>query len=130
MPKPSEKASGRKLIPQPHGGALLPGAGGGPQPGGGRPPSAIRKTLRKSADERVKILSEIADNKEERASDRIKAVDILFKYGLGEAKGWEQDAVALLIRDLADSVMRHVTDADELAAIEADFRSAIRAHKP
>jgi hypothetical protein len=43
--KPSAKTSA--LVPQPHGGALLPGAGGGPQPGGGRPPSWFREEARR-----------------------------------------------------------------------------------
>lgn len=47
--KSSAKPSGRTLVPQPHGGALLPGAGGGPQPGAGRPPDAIRARLREIA---------------------------------------------------------------------------------
>ena len=38
------------MVPQPHGGALLPGAGGGPQPGSGRPPNAFRKALRDLVD--------------------------------------------------------------------------------
>jgi hypothetical protein len=32
-------------VPQPHGGALIPGAGGGPQPGSGRPKKAFKKFL-------------------------------------------------------------------------------------
>lgn len=81
--KTSGKTSGRKLIPQPHGGALLPGAGGGPQPGAGRPPSVIRERLRGSFAERIKILEAIADDPEVSPSDRVKAIDMLAKYGLG-----------------------------------------------
>jgi hypothetical protein len=33
-------------IPQPHGGYLIPGAGGGPQPGSGRPSHEYREKLR------------------------------------------------------------------------------------
>ncbi len=43
--KPSGKPSAQ-LVPQDHGGALLPGAGGGPQPGSGRHPSKLRGSLR------------------------------------------------------------------------------------
>lgn len=32
-------------MPQPHGGALVPGAGGGPQPGSGRPKKAFKRFL-------------------------------------------------------------------------------------
>ena len=48
--KPSGKPTGRKLVPQPHGGALLPGAGGGPQPGSGRPPDEWKATMRRLRD--------------------------------------------------------------------------------
>ena len=71
------------MVPQPHGGALLPGAGGGPQPGSGRPPSEIRKRLRGSFEERIRILEEIADDPDASKVDRIKAIDMLAKYGLG-----------------------------------------------
>jgi hypothetical protein len=89
--KPSGKPSGRTPVPQPHGGALVPGAGGGPQPGSGRPPSAIRRTLRESFEERVNILGKITDNGDEMAADRIRAIDLLLKYGLGGEKGWSHE---------------------------------------
>lgn len=41
--KPSAKPS----VPQPHGGALVPGAGGGPQPGSGRPKGTLKAFLTK-----------------------------------------------------------------------------------
>lgn len=41
--KPSAKPSARKGVPQPHGGMLVPGAGGGPQPGSGRPPNEFKE---------------------------------------------------------------------------------------
>lgn len=61
--KSSGKSTGRALIPQPHGGALQPGAGGGTQPGAGRPPSVIRERLRGTFSERIAIIEEIADGK-------------------------------------------------------------------
>lgn len=48
-------------VPQPHGGALVPGAGGGAQPGAGRPPSVIRDGLRGSYAERVRFLDDVVD---------------------------------------------------------------------
>lgn len=51
----------RAPIPQKHGGALIPGAGGGAQPGAGRPPSIVRDALRESGDARRWVLEEIAD---------------------------------------------------------------------
>lgn len=49
----------RALVPQPHGGALLPGGTGAP--GTGRPPSLVRERLVGSFAERVAVLEQIAD---------------------------------------------------------------------
>ncbi len=121
-------------VPQPHGGAILQGGNPGNRggSGGGRPPSVLRQRLRDSADDRMKVLEEVADGEDPNAkpSDRIKAVDILLKYGLGEEKGWAHELVAELVRDLADAIERHVHDRDTLKAIEGEFRSAIGRHKP
>lgn len=49
MAKTRRKSRDRQLVPQPHGGALLPGAGRGCKPGApnaGRPPDEWRKALR------------------------------------------------------------------------------------
>lgn len=43
--KPSGKPSAEG-VPQPHGGVLIPGAGGGPQPGSGRPKKAFKSFLK------------------------------------------------------------------------------------
>lgn len=58
--KPSGKASERQLVPQPHGGALLPGAGGGPQPGGGRPRSEVKALAAAKLPRHVSTLDDIA----------------------------------------------------------------------
>ena len=78
--KPSAKPS-LKLVPQKHGGALLPGAGGGPQPGSGRPPSAIREAARLAFAERLGVLTGIADDEDARDSDRIAAMKALADTG-------------------------------------------------
>ena len=79
------KSSGKPSVPQPHGGALVPGAGGGRQPGSGRPPSRIRHALRQSFEDRIRLLGEIADGAGGKTTvgDRLRALDILAKYGLG-----------------------------------------------
>lgn len=41
----------REPVPQPHGGALIPGAGGGPQPGAGRPPKKFAAFMRSLRDD-------------------------------------------------------------------------------
>lgn len=60
--EPTEKGKGRRM-PQPHGGVLVAGAGGGRENGlkGGRPASELRKRLAGSLAERVQIAEAIAD---------------------------------------------------------------------
>jgi hypothetical protein len=58
-------------------------SGGTNKGGSGRPPSAIRERLRGSFEDRVRVLEEIADDTDAPMSDRMKAIDILAKYGLG-----------------------------------------------
>jgi hypothetical protein len=82
-PADSPAVKNGELVPQPHGGAIRRGAKKGNTPGTGRPPSEIRARLRGSFDERIKILEEIAESPESSASDRIRALDVLAKYGLG-----------------------------------------------
>ena len=57
-PRPDRKSatSRGQVIPQPHGGALVPGAGRGPTPGApnaGRPPSEVRAALRQAFADRL-----------------------------------------------------------------------------
>lgn len=91
-PKKKEPA----LIPQPNGGALLsggkPGNVGNPN-APGRPPSAIREKLRGSFAERVRILEKIADGEALDPSDRMKAIDLMGKYGLGARKDVDEDQI-------------------------------------
>lgn len=114
-------------VPQPHGGMLIPGAGGGPQPGSGRPPSIVRMALRKGFEERLTILEEIADGvarfrivrtcehcgKEAkpagegediqqavpRIGDRLRALEVMAKYGgIGPSKGLSDDDLRTRLR--------------------------------
>ncbi len=48
-----------------------------------RPPSVIREPCRGSFEDRIVVLEEIADDAKASASDRIRALDLLGKYGLG-----------------------------------------------
>jgi hypothetical protein len=77
------KLAAPRLIPQSHGGALWSGGVPGHDGRGGRPPSLLRARLRGSLDERVAVVEEIADDPEASAADRIRAVDLLARYGLG-----------------------------------------------
>ena len=97
--KPSEKASAKPavgtLIPQPHGGALMhgnPSLNLIPTPGPGRPPSEVRKAARLAFEERIPTLARLADSAES-DSDKIKAIDILGKYGLGTLREMSTDEV-------------------------------------
>ena len=87
------------MVAQEHGGALKSGGTPGNKGGTGRPPSAIREHCRGSFAERVKVLETIADGeviekmlvegsdgeievmKSARVTDRLKAIELLAKYG-------------------------------------------------
>jgi hypothetical protein len=53
------------------------------RPGPGRPPDKIRAALRKAFDDRIATLREIADDEDQKMDYRLKAMDMLAKYGLG-----------------------------------------------
>lgn len=67
--------NGSRLIPG------NPGNSGGKPGRSGRPPSVIRKALRESFDNRVRILEEIADDGSNR--DKLQALELMGRYGLG-----------------------------------------------
>ena len=81
------------LVPQPHGGALYSGGMPGHTGGSGRPRSALRARLRGSLEARVSVLEEIADSPDADPADRIRAVDVLARYGLGAATDVTVDQV-------------------------------------
>ena len=63
-------------------GRVAPGRG--PVPGAanaGRPPSAIAAACRRSFEERIHIAETIADDPASTAMERLKALDLLAKYG-------------------------------------------------
>jgi hypothetical protein len=83
-PQKTPRQAGSAVVPMrrtPNGGLLR--SGGTNRGGTGRPPSVIREQLRGSVAERVKILEAIADDADAPFADRMKAIDILAKYGLG-----------------------------------------------
>ena len=84
--KKSESKSVARILKGPFVSGPDPRRGRGPKPGApnaGRPPSVIRERCRGSFEDRIAVLEEIADNPEASASDRIRALDLLGKYGLG-----------------------------------------------
>lgn len=83
-------------VRQPHGGAL--NRGGTPGNAGGRPPSVLRARLRGSFEDRVKVLEEIADDAKLPPVDRIRAIDLLGKYGIGQLRELSVEAVRERVR--------------------------------
>jgi hypothetical protein len=144
--KPAKAKVRRAPVPQPHGGALVPGAGGGPQPGSGRPPSQLRERLATEAGNRVNVLTEIADGwtrvnlrevcehcgKEPTrqsadevmklavsASDRRSAMDTLLKYGVGTMKEVSVENVRSRVEDTLRIISAHCSPAMAESLIEA-----------
>lgn len=74
------------LVPQPHGGALRHGSLPGNPPGPGAPPSELRARLRGSLEQRVRVVEEIADRADASDADRLRAIDLLARYGLGTTR--------------------------------------------
>jgi hypothetical protein len=96
------------LVPQRHGGALYAGGVPGHAGAGGRPPSAIRERLRGSFEERVTILEEIADDPATDPQDRIRAIDLLAKYGLGTIREMTHDEVRERLRGTLAVIRRNL----------------------
>ena len=87
-PRPDRKSATWRgqVIPQPHGGALVPGAGRGPTPGApnaGRPPSEVRAALRQAFADRLPIITGIADDAMLPPTDRLRALEVMARHGLG-----------------------------------------------
>lgn len=84
-----------------------PRRGRGPVAGSvnaGRPPSALRDALRRAAFERVDFLTAVADGFviEASVSDRLRATELLLKYGLGapqSADGAPTRVAVVVVRD-------------------------------
>jgi hypothetical protein len=72
-----------EMAPQEHGGAIR--RGGTNRGGPGRPPSAIRATAREKFDRLIPKLDQIARARKSKDSDKVRAIDVLGKYGMGQA---------------------------------------------
>lgn len=106
------------LVPQPHGGALLSGGKPGHAPGTGRPASLIRKKLRGSFAQRIKTLEEIADTAENN-NDRLKAIDLMGKYGLGTTKELTVDTVRERLQQTIDIIRQTLPAEDAKKLLDA-----------
>jgi hypothetical protein len=80
-----------RLVPQPHGGAIKQGGNNGNRGGTGAVPSEIRERLRGSFAERIRVLEDIADHGRN-DTDRIRAIELMGRYGLGVADRLEVQA--------------------------------------
>lgn len=126
--QPSEEPSdtltdskGRRIVPQPHGGYLVPGAGGGDN-GGGTPPSAVRAALREAFVDRVPLLTAIADDDEAPLRERLKAVSIMGDYSDIKPKGgYNEDDVRSRLQ-LTLHLIRQELPEDEAEALVARLR--------
>ena len=77
--KKTTKITTGELVAQKHGGALR---NGGTNKGGpGRPPSKVRQRCRDSFEERLPFLEGVVDDDEERMSERLKAQEMLGRFG-------------------------------------------------
>lgn len=81
--KTSSKRSSVARRPQPQGGYLQTGNPGNAG-GAGRPPAAIRAASRAGYDELMPVVLKIGKNARAKHSDRIRAADVLGKYGMGQ----------------------------------------------
>ena len=105
-----------ELVPQAHGGALL--AGGKPgNKGGGRTPNELRALFREPLAKLLPVVEQIAEAKDVqevtcphcekklevvswlKAGDKLKAVDLLGKYGLGTRQEIEHQGQVTLVAD-------------------------------
>ena len=96
-----------ELIPQPHGGALRRGYDRSP----GRPSSEIRRRMRGTFEDRYEVLTDMLE-KESKASDgdKLRALDLLLKYGLGSATKLSVDAVRDRLAETLRVIREEVPD--------------------
>jgi len=115
------------LAKQQHGGAIYQGPAKNPKPGPGRPSSELRRIARLGFEARVPELLRISKHGL-REVDRLKAIDLLGKYGLGEAKGYDGELVQKLaeaVRDVFETPGPALVDNVIVATQEANPKDAI-----
>lgn len=107
-------------VAQPHGGALLTGGVPGNR-GGGRQPAILRELLRDATYERVDLLRQVADGKIKEASvtDRLRAMEILAKYGLGTLKEVSVENVRERVANTLDVIREHCSPEQATSIITA-----------
>jgi hypothetical protein len=130
-----QRRNGKKLAaklpvpakqPQPHGGAIYNGGVPGHAGAGGRPPSAIKATARDLFDARLPKLARIADTAE-RDGDRIRAIEVLGRFGLDMSLSVRDVGQAL--DETAAEIRRSLPD-DQASALIERIRPIWRALRP
>ena len=90
------------MVPQKHGGALLPGGVPGNK-GGGRPPNELRGSMREILEKGLPHLEEFATGEKDASpSDQLKAIDIAAKFRIGPNRGHDEQLVGKLAHVTAE----------------------------
>lgn len=122
--KSREKSPSSAPIPTATGGVLIPGKGRGPKRGAanaGRPPSEVRMVLRESFACRVGLIEAIADNPALSPSERLRALDLMARYGLGATREASVEDVRDRLRATL-AAMRRLVPAPEAERLVAELR--------
>lgn len=124
MPKKPVVKAEPKLKPVGrNGGMLWAGPAKNVVAGTGRPKSEIRQRLRGSMAERIAILEDIADSGE-KDSDRVKAIGMMARYGLGEAGSHDEELIGML----AQAVAEHFEGDERLKGLHKAWTEIIGGH--
>ena len=103
-------------------------------PNAGRPPSAIRAAMRESLDARLHILAEIADDASKTPIERMKALDMLGKYGMGttvtetDSDGKDVPRSVLVVPMAPDAGTWALATQAQQTALEEKKRALAEAH--
>lgn len=108
---------GSLSIPGQHGGTLR--RGGTNRGGPGRPPSAIRAACREKFDKLIPKLNSIARAKKSKDADKVRAIDVLGKYGMGQAVSIED--VKACLRQTTEEI-REFLPADQAEVLLGRIR--------
>jgi hypothetical protein len=111
----SQRGPKPRKIPQPNGGALYAGGVPGNAGGTGRPSKEARAELLRLGVERFPVLTAIADGKKNKPADRLKAVDTMLRYALGErhemiSPDWIMDNLVVLRRIVREQLPKEQAD--------------------
>lgn len=94
-------APGSLIVPRHGHGRLMHGNPG--NKGGGAPPSKVRAALRRDFVRRRHVLRDIADDPEAKPGERVKALDVMARYGLGT-----ESQMTVVSADVQDRLQRTV----------------------